>query len=155
MHHSCLAAVRLTRKAVSLAVFHRTQLEYARTRFLRTSAPKARDTLEGFLAWTASHFNIDLIAIEKPERNDAGRVEQLALAVEEFASRTAIPLWRAPKMAVIQSYAEPAPSTRTELRAIAAKIWPMLADRDGHPLDLEAAALGLHVQVERQLTNTS
>ena len=152
MSHPTLVAVRLTRKAASVAIFNRTHLEYARLRHLPTSTAKARQALQAFLSWATAQFNVEMFAVEKSDRIDAARVQELTRAVEEHASRAAIPVWHAGKMQVIESYAEPAPKTRTELRTIAAGIWPMLATRDNNPLDLEAAALGLYVQVERLLS---
>jgi len=152
MSHSTLAAVRVTRKAASVAIFNRMHLEYARLRHLPTQAAKARETLHAFLGWATAQFNVEMIAVEKPDRTDAARVEELMRTVEEHASGAAIPIWHAGKMQVIESYAEPAPKTRTELREIAARIWPMLATKDSNPLDLEAAALGLYVQVEKLLS---
>jgi hypothetical protein len=147
-----LAAVRLTRKAVSIAIFNQTRLEYARLRHLPTATAKACETLQAFLTWIISQFAIGMIAVEQAERFDQKRIRDLLLVLEQHASDTAIPVWHASKQQVIGSYAEPAPRTRIELREIAGRIWPMLSIKGNHPLDLEAAALGLYVQVERLLS---
>lgn len=149
-----LAAVRLTRKAVSIAIFNQTHLEYSRLRHLPTPTGKACETLLAFLAWIISQFAVGMIAVEQAERSDQKRLRDLLAALEEHASAATVPVWHASKLQVIASYAEPAPRTRIEMREIAGRIWPMLAIKGSHPLDLEAAALGLYVQVERLLTTT-
>jgi hypothetical protein len=155
MSQSRLAAVRLTRKAVSIAIFNQTHLEYAHVRHLPTATAKACETLQSFLTWMSAQFELELIAVEQAERPDQRRIQELILTLEEHASEAAVPVWRASKLQVIGSYAEPAPGTRIELREIAARIWPMLSSKDNHPLDLESAALGLYVQVERLLSTPS
>lgn len=152
MSQNRVAAVRLTRKAVSIAIFNQTHLEYVHVRHLPTSGAKAYETLQSFLAWASAQFKLELIAMERLERSDQRRIEDMIGIVEAHATKAAVPVWRTSKLQVIGSYAEPAPGTRTELREIAARIWPVLGMRGNHPLNLEAAALGLYVQVERLLS---
>src|ERR1035441_3700895 len=100
MSHPTLVAVRLTRKAASVAIFNRTHLEYARLRHLPTSTAKAREALQAFLSWATAQFNVEMFAVEKSDRIDAARVQELTRAVEEHASRAAIPVWHAGKMQI-------------------------------------------------------
>jgi hypothetical protein len=53
-----------------------------------------------------------------------------------------------PKAALFEAFAFPPVRSRTQLKGVASKIWPILDEQSGGPWTHDAALLGLYVQIE-------
>jgi hypothetical protein len=148
---STLAAVRLTRRLVSIAIFRGLHLEYVRARNLYGDANDAAATVAGFLGWAIAQFDVEAIAFEDVAGESRARVPLLAKTVIDRAASAGLPCLAVHRREVFDSFGHPPLHTRSEVQSAAIQIWPALAMKGNKPLNLEAAALGLYVQVDKLL----
>jgi hypothetical protein len=144
-----LAAFRVERRSVAVAVFLGSQLDYTQTRQLPTDAGRASASLTGFVNWVLDSFRIELCAIELIdsglEIRRAG-LTQLTIAILREAG---IPISEVTKVELFAAFGVPSLTSRRELRECAASIWPILNDPHSGTGVLDAAALGAYIETER------
>ena len=141
-----ILSVRLRRRAMAISVFRNAQLEFSNLLHLPASLTQARSTTHGYLSWAVAHFHPELLVLESVSGPGKKRVSILARTVTSAADTLGLPSRCFLKSEVIRSFALPEPTTRRQLRAVAANIWPALAAKDHDPMEMEAAALGLYAQ---------
>src|SRR5882724_11271434 len=147
-----LAAFRVERRSITVAVFDRDHLDYSQTRQLSSRLDKAEDAAVGFAAWITDAFDIGRAALERIVSSEARRRIELSAAITTLLRQRGIPIWEVSKRDLLESYSIPPPRTRTELRQIIASLWPILSeDRAKAAAVMDAAALGLYVEFERIL----
>ncbi|MFI5420575.1 MAG: hypothetical protein ACHQ1H_06370, partial [Nitrososphaerales archaeon] len=100
---------------------------------------------------TLDQFKDATLAIEEPERGTGG--DALIAELRELAVDGGIVLHIVPTKILFEAYSFPALSSRSQMRKVAAQIWPGIALMDKGEI-LDAAALALHIQTERLLTPT-
>lgn len=144
-----LAAIRIDRRAVAIAVMIGLHLDYTQTRQLSGDIGRAETTLVGFLNWMLATFEIESAAIEIVPGDSAMHRALLARSAIEALRSASIPIWEISKEELLASYGQPPLQSRKELRETIARIWPILNTRGNSPWALDAVALGLYVQVER------
>jgi len=150
MSDSNLAAIRLSRRSVAVAIFTEVRLEYAQERHLSSVSERAEDSTVDFVRWIVATFGVASAALEQAaEANHARRgvLTQLAL---QILREEAVSVWQVRKDQLFDAFAIPSLVRRKELRAIAASFWPGFPGKQQSGVIWDAAALGLYVQTERQ-----
>jgi hypothetical protein len=135
-----------------MAVFSNEKIEFARCLNLPYSnLDRAAKSLRAVASRTLDQFKDATLAIEEPERGTGG--DALIAELRELAVDGGIVLHIVPTKILFEAYSFPALSSRSQMRKVAAQIWPGIALMDKGEI-LDAAALALHIQTERLLTPT-
>jgi hypothetical protein len=145
-----LLAIRVERRAVAAAVFKGTHLDFADSIQLSSSFDKASFSAIKFLNWIVSQFDPESAALESIINGHEIQRRKLHDAIGDEVRRRGLPIWEVPKTAILGAFGQPPLSFRNELRSVIEGIWPMLSGNQSKPYIQDAAALGLHVQIERQ-----
>ncbi len=152
MSDQILMAIKVERRSVAVAIFNGTQLDYTQVRQLCTNLEKVDTSAVGFLNLMFSHFKIESVALEVlPPTAGEQRLAVNRIIEAALASRT-LPVSQVEKQNLVSSFAHPAPSSRSDMRAIVRGIWPVLGSDEGI---IDAVALGLYSQVERLFSHTA
>lgn len=150
MNVRTVIAVRLTRSRIGMAVFLNERVEFARCLNLPYSNfESAAKSLRGMINRAIEQFKDSTIAVE-----DSGfRPESSSLESElhRLVKEQDLVLIAVPTKTLFAAYCFPSLSSRSQMRKIAAQIWPGIALLEKSEI-LDAAALALHVQTERLLT---
>lgn len=99
--------------------------------------------------WITRTFQIESAAIETLRSDPGTWKSKLTVEIIGQLRAIGIPVFEAEKAALLASFAHPPLRYRTELRRIVESIWPILSTKDKTVGCIDAAALGLHVQVEK------
>ncbi|HET9283726.1 MAG TPA: hypothetical protein VFR24_17365 [Candidatus Angelobacter sp.] len=149
--HSKLIALKIRRRVVAAAVFSGRTLEHIEALQLCNEPEAVNDAVARFLANLLERFHPDSAAIGISRGRIGQRVVTLTETAEAMLRADAIPFWRIEDRVVLETYAVPGLNGRLYLRPIVRSFWPHLAEKQ--LTGYEAAALGLHVQVERLLSH--
>jgi|SRR5579884_517263 len=147
------AAIKADRHTVAIAIFSGIQLVHVQARKLASDASRSERSALAFINRVLEAFPANAVTIESaPEHTQRSKlISQVAACLKsdnrsiEFVD---------PRL-VIESFCFPVVRKRHEVRKIVRDIWPVLVIRNGSPLELDAAALGLYIQVEHLLSLNS
>ena len=149
MNSQIVIAIRITRSRIGMAVFSNEKIEFARCLNLPYSnLDRAAKSLRAIASRTLDQFKDATLTIEGSEWGTGG--ETLIKELREFAVERGIVLLIVSTKTLFEAYSFPPLSSRNQMRKIAAQIWPGIALMDKGEI-LDAAALGLHIQIERFL----
>jgi len=145
-----LLAVKVERRSVAVAVFVGDKLDFHDVRNLSGQAEKAVTSALGFLSWVVSNCEIESATLERMTNGNEIRRAVLNQAVLDMLRAGGIPIWQVSKRELLEAYGHPPLRSRQELREAALSIlWAMFnTDKPGFQ-EIDAGALGLHVQTER------
>ena len=146
-----LAAFKVERRTVAAAVFAGEHLEYAQLRQLASDSRKAESSAVGFAQWITDTLGIEVVALERVNQEPVSQRRTLTEAIVRSLGEEGIAAWRVQKIDLLSAYGIPALKTRQELRAIVHAFWPIVPAASIHGSTLDAAALGLYVQIQRAL----
>jgi hypothetical protein len=152
-HSSHIAAVRVERRAIAVAIFNGEQLSYTQVRQLSSARDKALASAVGFMNWITDQFHLDSATIESIPSGDKIQRQALNQTVIGVLRERLLPIWEVGKRDLFEAYGYPALKSRKELRQIVTDIWPVLTGSNGQSFIQDAAAIGLHVQIERWFLN--
>jgi hypothetical protein len=145
-----LLAIKVERRSVAVAVFVDSTLDFHDVRQLSSQADKAETTAIGFLNWVIGSFDIQSVALERMTNSSQIRRALLNEAILGILRNAAIPVWEVDKRNLLEAYGHPPLRSRVELRqAVKAILWSMFNSDKPNNQEIDAAALGLHVQTER------
>jgi len=150
MYDTILLAFRVERRSVALCQFRGLALEYCTKRELPTGEKEAERSVLDFVRRACERFSPARIAVESEDRLSDRRATFVRL-LSQVATDHGVPLWRISQETLFGAFGEPPLRSRAELRRIAGGLWPQLVDRRFSKGTLDAAALGLNVQVDAQL----
>jgi hypothetical protein len=148
-YHSNLAALRVERRAIAVAIFSGDHLEYTQVRQLASMKDKALSSAVGFVNWIVDQFIVDAAALEAIDDNPEVLRSAVSRAVAQALAQHVLPIQRVSKAQLLSAYGQPPLRSRRELREVVTDIWPVLIGNKGQPFIQDAAALGLYVQSER------
>lgn len=149
-----LAAFHIERRRISVAVFVDERLEFTGSRQLPSVFAKASESVGRYVGRIVSNLNVEAAALEQSQsKRDTWRSRFTKLVIAQLRT-VGIPVFEVEKTVVLASFGHPPLSFRTDLRQVVSSIWPILATKGTHPSHLDAAALGLHMQVERMFGAT-
>lgn len=146
-----LGAFKVERRAVAAAIFSGVRLEYAQVRQLSSHDAQAELSAAGFVGWLCRSFHLPSVALEAYPAGEDTRRTALNATVVSVLREQGIAVWAVSRQELLTAFGSPPLSTRKELRAVAAVIWPVIAGAPQTRWTLEAAALGLYVQTNRFL----
>jgi len=149
--NSKLIAIRIRRRSVAAAVFLGRQLEYIEMLHLCNEPEIVTDSVRRFLAKIIESFRPADAALGASRAPQGERVKALTRMTEEILSTAGIPVWKVDDKSLLESFAMPRLRNKQQLRPIVQSFWPHLGNRQ--LAAYEAAALGLHVQVDRLLSH--
>ncbi len=147
--NSNLAAFKIERRRVSVAVFVHDRLDYTGSRQLPSLYPKASDSASRYVDWIRGAFNIEGAALERSRSDLKTWRGRFTKEIISQLRDSGVPVFEVEKDALLSSFAHPPLRYRTQLREVISSMWPILATKDNKASLLDAAALGLYVQVEK------
>jgi hypothetical protein len=150
-----LAAIRVDRRAVGVAVFDGDHLVYAQARQLSASPGKAISSAVGFIERIMRQFDVKSVVIEAIPNGHERHRKALQQAILGALVEDRIHAGEVPKTALFEAFAHPPVTSRKELKEIASRIWPILDEQSGGPWTHDAALLGLYVQIETVFDNNN
>src|SRR5262249_40783179 len=148
MFHSKLVAFKIDRRRISVAVFVDERLEFTDSRQLSVVVDKALDNARAYVVWIIRNFSIDSAAFESSTPQRKSWKSRFAPEMVDQFRETGIPIFEATPATILASFALPPLRRRSDLRNVISSIWPVLSN-DDDIFRLDAAALGLYVQIER------
>ena len=145
-----LAAIRIDRRAVAVAIFNGDHLQHTDGCQLSSSPDKALDSAVGFMTRRVlDKFDCESAALEViPNGHEVQRAILHQATVRALGTR-AIAILETSKSDLFQAFGHPPLHSRKELRQIMSGIYPVLDEEPCGPWIHDAAAIGLYVQTER------
>jgi hypothetical protein len=153
MFEAPLAAVGFERRRVVIALFNQTHLEDVVVKNFTSDEPGTMTSLAAFLTSVFAKQNIEYLAIEEPR--GGLRLRQMHRMAIRTANDAGVPLQQVSGSELLNASASPPLNRRSQLRRMAGLIWPSLRDPRTGPAGLDAALLGLHVQLDRLFNRDS
>jgi hypothetical protein len=143
-----LSALSLERRSAALAFFKDMQLEDILIRQLSSDPAKAISSVTEFLNRALERNRIKFVALLQPKSESGERVNELYKMALSAIREAAIPFVEVSEQELFDSYGHPPLRKRQHLRKAGRNIWPALNDIYATRSAVDAAVLGLHVQVE-------
>lgn len=145
-----LLAIKVERRSVAVAAFVGGKLDFHDVRNLSSQAEKAVTSALGFLRWVVNNCEVESASLERMTNGNEIRRAVLNQAVLDMLRSGGIPVWEVSKGELLAAYSYPPLQSRQELRQAALSIlWAMFNTDKPGVQEIDAGALGLHVQTER------
>lgn len=148
-----LAAVRIERRAIAIAILSADHLMHADARQLSSMTDKALDTAASFVTRFMEKFRFESVALEVIPNGHEMQRTLLHRVIVDVLIREAIGIREVGKADLFEAFGHPGLRSRRELRQVMSNIYPVLDQSLGSPWTHDAAALGLYVQIERLFNN--
>jgi hypothetical protein len=146
-----LAALGMERRTVSLALFTKAHMEDVIVHHIPAEMEKALNAFSGFLSRTLEFHTIEYMALARLPPATSSRLQRMHEICLEILHRHGIPYIQIPASDLFACYAHPPIAHKDHLRKVGRAIWPMLNAQRSPRSSIDAALLGLHVQVQRML----
>lgn len=145
-----LAAIRIDRRVVAVAILDGEHLQFADARQLSSSPDKALASTISFITRrVVEKFQFESAALEViPNGHEVQRRSLHQAAIRTLGAK-GIGILELSKRELLAGFGWPPPRFRKDVRQIASDIYPVLDQESGGPWTHDAAALGLYVQTER------
>src|SRR5262245_35528082 len=124
---SKLAAFKIDRRLISVAIFINDRLDFTDSRQLHGLYSKALETAKAYIEWLMNALPVDSAAFEKIRGDPKTFRNRLQSEIISQLRNRGIPVFEIETDAVISSYSHPPLKYRTELRNAVTQIWPILA----------------------------
>jgi len=148
-----LAAIRIERRAVAVAIFVGGHLKYPPiARHLSADPRKALGSAAMFIDRLCEKCAFSHAVLETLPPDFEAQRSQLATVITEVLVQKQVAIWQFPKSEVIAAFGFPALRFRGQVRDVAATMWPEVDTGFGTPLIHDALALGLYCQIEHLLS---
>lgn len=144
-----LAAIKIERRSIAVAIFTDSHLEYTQVRQLASAPEKAEASAIGFINWLLATFEIQSAVLEKLANSSLVQRAILHNAVVDTLRNNSISVWEVDKQELFAACAFPAAKNRKEVRDVMGAIWPILKSPTHNASVIDAFALGLFVQTKR------
>jgi hypothetical protein len=145
-----LIAITVQRRTIAVAVFDGLRLERALPHTLPSSELQAKNSAMLFLRRMLQTFPTNLVAVEVAPSNGTVRIKIQKHILTQLRSLS-LPIQEVTEAEILSAYRVPALTSRMEMRCIASRILPV--NSEGHLAQeaLDAAIIGLCVQVDRSI----
>lgn len=145
-----LAAIRIERRAIAVAIFHGTTLKYPPIAHQLGSDPnKALGSAAMFISRIRDKCAFSSAALELlPDDREVQR-QQLSKIISDVLIQAQVAIHRFPKAQVLAAFGHPPLRFRNEVREIISAMWPDINGSFGSPLIRDALAVGLYAQTQR------
>lgn len=147
--HGRIAAIRIERRAVAVAIFIGDRLEYPPlVRQLSSDPVKALGSAANFIHRLRDKCPFTMAALEVlPERREVQR-SQLAKIITGVLTERQVGVWQVAKPELLAAFGQPPLRFRKQVREVVSAIWPDIDGGFGALLIKDALALGLYCQTE-------
>jgi hypothetical protein len=143
-----LAAIRIERRAVGVAILAGDQLKFADARQASSSPEKAVATAMNFIGRVCQRFRFESVALEAIPKDCEVQRAVLREAVLRILRPQVVGIAEVSEPQLIAGFAFPPLRFRRDLRETISAVYPALVEGLGVPWTLDAAALALYVQTE-------
>jgi hypothetical protein len=151
--HRDLAAIRIERRAIAVAIFNGQQLTYPPiARQLSSDPDKALGSAAIFINSIRDKCSFANAAIEALPEDCAAQRSRLTKIVIEVLIQRQIAISQFAKAEILAAFGHPRLRFRNEVREVMSAMWPEVNGGFGSPLIKDALALGLYCQVEQRLS---
>jgi hypothetical protein len=154
MNDTKTLAFALSKRVLAAAYFVGTKLEHIEVRRVINDADKPTATVRGFISWLVAHLPADGAVIEKTTQVGRSRRSSLYCSVLDAVQRENLPVTEVLREDLLFAFADPPLRTKEEVRRVTASFWPILTGDSNETEKLEAAALGIYVQMKRLVDYT-
>lgn len=151
MNELTLAALGVEQRQIAVALFTRTHLDEILVHHLPSDQEKATTALVAYLRRTIESYCVPLLALQKPPINSRDRQHAIYGNAIAVARLMGVPTWEVSAEELFAGFGYPSLDRKEQLRRVGRNIWPVLASKGIARSSIDAAVLGLHVQVERML----
>lgn len=147
--HRRLAAIRIERRSVAVAIFNGDRLGYTpMARQLSSDSRKALGSAVVFINRLRDKCAFTTAAMETLPSNCTGQRSQLAQVIADVLAEQKIDIGKVAKPEVLAAFGHPPLRFRQQVREVVSAIWPDLDGGFGTPFIQDALALGLYCQTE-------
>jgi hypothetical protein len=144
-----LAAIRLGRRGLAVAIFSGFHLEYPPlVRQLPSDIRKAQNSAAGFISSVMQRCPFSTAALETPASTAEVQRHSLLRIVQDVLNEQAVGIWHVEKREMLAAFGYPPLTSRVQVQKIVETIWPDMNGSFGAPLIRDALALGLYCQTE-------
>jgi len=144
-----LAAIRLERRGMAVAIFAGFHLEYPPlVRQLPSDINKAQNSAAGFISSVIQRCPFATAALEMLPGSSEVQRQNLLKVVQDVLSGQDVGVWQVEKRDILTAYGYPPPTSRGQVQKTVEAIWPDMNGSFGAPLIRDALALGLYCQTE-------
>ena len=144
-----LAAIRLERRGLAVAIFSGFHLEYPPlVRQLPSDIGKAQNSAASFISSVMQRCPFATAALETLASTAEVQRHTLLRIVEGVLSEQAVGIWQVEKRDILAAYGYPPLTSRGQVQKIVETIWPDMNGGFGAPLIRDSLALGLYCQTE-------
>lgn len=144
------AAFKCERRSIAVAVYVGDRLDYTQVRQLSSIEDRASASVVGFVNFVLTNLEIESVAVELSTAGAEVRRSQLTDIILQTVRENSLPIWNVSKRELLEAFGYPVLRSRKELRAVVRSIWPALGTGNGKNQILDAAAVGMFVQIERR-----
>jgi hypothetical protein len=144
-----IATLSFERRVAAFALFRELHLDDIVLLRLPTDTDAALNRLAGFVNREITHNKIQFLALATPPSRLGDRITEMHSVAVEVLRGAKIPFIEVAEETLLEAYANPGLTRRDQLRAIGRTIWPSLNSAQATNSSVDAALLGLHVQIER------
>jgi hypothetical protein len=145
-----LAAIRIERRAVAVAIFRGTRLKYAPiVHQLSSDGNKALGSAAMFISRLRDKCFFSSAALELLPATCEAQRSQLSKIICDVLIQGQAAIHRFAKPDVLAAFGHPPLRFRNDVREVIAAMWPDINGSYGGPLVKDALALGLYAQTER------
>lgn len=145
-----LAAIRVERRGIAVAIFHGTQLRYPPIAHqLSSDGNKALGSAAMFISRLLDKCHFSSAALEQLPQGCEVQRAQLAKIITDILLHDQVAVHRYAKREVLAAFGHPPLKFRNQVREVISAIWPDINGSYGGPLVKDALALGLYAQTER------
>lgn len=146
---SNLVGLKIERRRISAALFIGGRLDLTDSRQLPSTYAKALASASRYADWIRRTLRIEGAAIEKSRSEATSWRSKFTVQILAQLRSSGVSIYEVEKDALLSSFGHPPLRHNTELRKVVASIPPILATEDTNDACLDAAAVGLYVQVEK------
>jgi hypothetical protein len=144
-----LAAIRIERRAIAVAIFSGDHLAYSPlVRQLSSDGDKAASSSAIFIGQVLEKCPFETAALEVISWKGEVQRTQLDQIITRLLAEQGISIWQVPKKEILAAFRHPPLRFRRQVREIVSDIWPGVNGSFGGPLIKDALALGLYCQTE-------
>jgi len=143
-----LAAFRIERRTISVAIFVDHQLEHTESRHLSSVYAKALNSASRYVDHITTNFSAKNAAVDMQLSTVTTTRTRLTAELVAQLRQAGVSVHEVETAALLSAFRDPPLQSRRELRESVASIWPILTTDGCHSSCLDAAALGLYVQVQ-------
>jgi hypothetical protein len=152
VNHQRLAAIRIERRTIAVAIFDGNRLIYPPiARQLSSDPEKALGSAAAFISHIRDRCSFDTAALEALPEGGGAQRSHLAKIISDVLAERAVVIWQIAKPEIIRAFGQPPLRFRKQVREVISAMWPEVNGGFGSPMIKDALALGLYCQVEQLL----